>query len=78
MDGGKLEGVTQPLTLLQLLYVFTEYIYPYDVLQRHYVEFVYETDILMRIWAEIIYRKFAKKKKKILKNLRSFLQIFFS
>ena len=34
--------------LHQSLTATTEYIYPYDVLQRHYVEFVYENDILMR------------------------------
>ena len=52
-----------------------EHIYPYDVLQSHYVEFVYENDILMRNWAEFTYTKLANKKK-ILINLSNFLQIF--
>ena len=55
-------------------YVLTEYIYPYHVLQRHYVEFVYESDILMRNWVEFIYTKLAKKK--VVINLCNFLQIF--
>ena len=52
-----------------------EYIYPYDVLQSHYVEFVYENDILMRNWAEFTYTKLANKKK-ILINLSNFLHSF--
>ena len=52
-----------------------EYIYPYDVLQSHYVEIVYENDILMRNWAEFTYTKLANKQK-ILINLSNFLQIF--
>ena len=42
-------------------YVLTEYIYPYDVLLRHYVEFVYGNDVLMRKSAEFIYARLAKK-----------------
>ena len=55
-------------------YILMEYIYPHDVLQRHYVGFAFDNDILMRNWAEFIYKKLAneKKRKKILLNLRIF------
>ena len=42
-------------------YVLTEFIYPYDVLLRHYVKFVYVNDVLMRNWAKFIYARLAKK-----------------
>ena len=51
-----------------------EYIYPYNVLERHDMEFVYENDVLMWSLAEFIYTKLAIKK--ILINLRIFLQVF--
>ena len=54
-------GEGEVISISYSYYVATEYIYPYDVLQGHYVEFVYENDILMRNWAEFIYTKLTKK-----------------
>ena len=59
------EGMGEELvTSISYSYYFlTEFIYPNDVLQRHYMEFVYENDILMRNWAEFTYTKLAKTEK---------------
>ena len=50
-------------------YVFTEYIYPCDVLWLHYVEFVYQNDILMQNWAEIIYINLPRKSSQFFANI---------
>ena len=56
------EGVGVVTSISYSYYILTEYIYPYDVLQRNYVVFVYNNDILMRNWVEFIYTKQKQKK----------------
>ena len=47
--GGAGRGGREVFTSISYSYdILMEYIYPHDVLQRHYVGFVYDNDILMR------------------------------
>ena len=56
-------------------YFLMGYIYPYDVLQRHYVEFVHEIDILIRKPSRSHLYKTCKKKQNSHKSLQFFANI---